>query len=222
MIGDTSLMLKQIIQVFTLALISGNAIAADKVPVGDFSAGNLSGWEQKSFSGTTSYNIVSDSGRKALKASSNKTASGLVRKIKVDLNKTPFLNWSWKVDGQLKGLNEQSKAGDDYAARVYVIIDGGLFPWNSKALNYVWSSNQNRGASWGNAYLPKNAKMTAVRGQQDRAGVWQKEKRNVKQDFKTLYGKNLTKIDAVAVMTDTDNGKGQVTAVYGDIFFTAQ
>lgn len=217
-----SLKAKQIILLVTFMIFSGNALAAEKLTVGEFSSGNLSGWEQKSFSGTTVYNIVNESGRKVLKANSNSTASGLVKKIKVDLNKTPVLNWSWKIDAQLKGLNEQSKQGDDYAARVYVIIDGGLFPWNSKALNYVWSSNQVRGATWGNAFLPKNAKMMAVKGQQDRAGVWQYEKRNVKLDFKKLYGKNLSKIDAVAVMTDTDNSKRKVTASYGDIFFTAQ
>jgi len=215
-------MVKQIAQLITVLLISGNVLANDKLSVGDFSSGNLTGWKQKSFSGTTQYNIVAEAGRKVLKASSNKTASGLVKRIKVDLNKTPFLNWSWKIDGQLKGLNEQSKAGDDYTARVYVIIDGGLFPWNSKALNYVWSSNQNRGGTWGNAFLPKNAKMTAVRGQQDRDGVWQNEKRNVKLDFQKLYGKNLSKIDAVAVMTDTDNSQRKITASYGDIYFTAK
>ncbi len=215
-------MIKQLIQLIAFMVLSVSALAVDKLPVGQFSAGNLAGWEQKSFSGTTVYTIVNESGHKVLKANSNSTASGLVKRIKVDLNKTPILNWSWKIDAQLKGLNEQSKQGDDYAARVYVIIDGGIFPWNSKALNFVWSSNQARGTTWGNAYLPKNAKMMALKGSQDGAGVWQREKRNVKQDFKKLYGKNLSEIDAVAVMTDTDNSKGKVTASYGDIFFTAQ
>ena len=215
-------MLKQLIKFIALISISGSALAVDKLPVGQFSTGALAGWEQKSFSGTTNYTIAAEEGRKILKASSNKAASGFFRKIKVDLNKTPVLNWSWKIDNQLKGLNEQSKQGDDYAARIYVIVDGGFFPWNSKAMNYVWSSNQGRGTSWSNAYLPKNAKMTAVRGTQDGPGVWQNEKRNVKQDFKRLYGIDLSRIDAVAVMTDTDNGKGKVTASYGDIFFTAQ
>ncbi len=215
-------MIKQILQLVTVIAISSNALAADRLPIGQFSSGDLAGWEQKSFSGTTVYNIVSDSGRKVLKATSNSSASGLVKKIKVDLNKTPVLNWSWKIDTQLKGLNEQSKAGDDYAARIYVIIDGGLFPWNSKAMNYVWSSNQARGATWGNAFLPKNAKMMAVKGQKGPVGAWQYEKRNVKEDFRKLYGKDLSKIDAVAVMTDTDNSKRKMTAAYGDIFFTEQ
>lgn len=222
MINWRKKMLKTIIPLTALMIVASNAIAADKLAVGEFSTKGTAGWEQKSFSGTTTYNIVNEAGKKVLKASSNKSASGLVRRINVDLNKTPVLNWSWKIDKQLTGLNEQSKQGDDYAARIYVIVDGGFFPWKSKAMNYVWSSNQARGTSWGNAFLPKNAKMTAIRGNQDRAGVWHAEKRNVKADFKRLYGIDLNRIDAVAVMTDTDNAQGQVTASYGDISFTAQ
>ena len=198
------------------------AWSSDSVKVGEFSSGKLDGWDKKAFSGQTQYSIVSEGARKVLKATSNQSASGLAKRVKVDLTKTPYLNWSWKINQQLKGLNEQSKQGDDYAARIYVIVDGGLFPWNSKALNYVWSSNQARGANWGNAFLPKNAKMTAVRGKQDPVGVWQTEKRNVRADFKKYYGIDLNSIDGVAVMTDTDNGKGQAVAVYGDVFFSSK
>lgn len=214
--------MKNIIPWCAALLLASNAYAGTTVSVGEFSKGELSGWEPKAFSGTTRYELVREGNNTILKASSNQAASGLGRKIKVDLTKTPVLNWAWRVDGKLEGLDEQSKAGDDYAARVYVIVDGGLLPWNSKAVNYVWSSNQPRGASWDNAYLPNNAKMTAVRGQQDNVGGWVREKRNVRADFKRLYGIDVTEIDGVAIMTDTDNGKGQVTAAYGDIFFTAQ
>nr|CAA6829419.1 MAG: Unknown protein [uncultured Thiotrichaceae bacterium] len=203
-------------------LLSGSVLAQDNVAVGEFSKGQLAGWEPKEFSGKTQYQLVKEGNNTILKATSNSAASGLGRKMKIDLTKTPVLNWSWRVDNKLENLNEQTKEGDDYAARVYVILDGGLLVWNTKALNYVWSSNQARGATWGNAFLPKNAKMTAVRGKQDKVGGWVREKRNVRADFKRIYGQDITHIDGVALMTDTDNAKGQATAAYGDIFFSAQ
>ena len=202
--------------------ISTSALANSNVVVGEFSKGQLAGWEAKEFSGKTQYQIAAEGNTKVLRATSNSAASGLGKKIKIDLTKTPVMNWSWRIDKKLGKLNEQSKEGDDYAARVYVIVDGGLIPWNTKALNYVWSSNQPRGTTWGNAYLPKNAKMTAVRGSQDKVGGWVREKRNIRADFKQIFGKDITEIDGVAIMTDTDNGKGQATAAYGDIFFSAQ
>ncbi len=206
------------------SLLLGNLAIADgnTIPVGEFSKGQLAGWEPKVFSGKTQYQLVKEGNNTVLKATSNSAASGLTRKIEVDLSKTPFLNWSWRIDNKLAALNEQTKAGDDYAARIYVVVDGGLLVWNSKALNYVWSSHSPRGKEWGNAYLPNNAKMMAVRGSQDKAGGWVREKRNVAADFQRLFGTRILAIDGVALMTDTDNGKGQASAAYGDIYFSAQ
>ncbi len=209
------------------ALLAGIALtspimASENVVVGEFSKGQLAGWETKAFSGTTQYQISAEGNTKVLTATSNSAASGLGKKVNIDLTKTPVMNWSWRIDNKLGTLDEQSKQGDDYAARIYVIVDGGIIPWNTKAMNYVWSSNQPRGTTWDNAYLPKNAKMTAVRGSEDKVGGWVREKRNVRADFKRIFGKDITEIDGVAIMTDTDNGKGQATAAYGDIFFSAQ
>lgn len=215
-------MMKKLYVVLAGLLLSGSVLAQGNVPIGEFSKGQLAGWEPKAFSGKTQYQLVKEGNNTILKATSNSSASGLGRKMRVDLTKTPVLNWMWRVDNKLENLNEQTKQGDDYAARVYVILDGGLFVWNTKALNYVWSSNQPRGTTWGNAFLPKNAKMTAVRGTQDKVGGWVREKRNVRADFKRIYGQDITHIDGVALMTDTDNAKGQATAAYGDIFFSAQ
>ncbi|MFZ1343261.1 DUF3047 domain-containing protein [Thiothrix eikelboomii] len=209
--------------VLSACLLSTNLLAAEANPlIGEFSARQLAAWDSKSFKGATQYQLVQDGQRWVLSAKSQAAASGLTRKIKVDLTQTPFLNWSWRIDQPLPALNEQTKAGDDYAARLYVIVDGGLLVWNSKAVNYVWSGSSARGATWGNAYLPKNAQMLAVRGKQDKTGVWITEKRNVRADFQKLYGVDIQTIDGVALMTDSDNSKSEAAAKYGDIFFSAR
>jgi hypothetical protein len=46
------------------------------------------------------------------------------------------------VDHVYKGLDGRTQAGDDYAARIYVIHDGGLFAWRTRAINYVWANSQ--------------------------------------------------------------------------------
>ena len=92
------------------------------VHVADFESGNLSGWKEQQFQGKTNYMIVRHDGRTALIATSSASASGLYKDIRIDLEKTPYLNWSWKAENTLTGLNEFTKAGDDYCARVYVIF----------------------------------------------------------------------------------------------------
>ncbi len=204
------------------SLITGVALASTRLDVTSFKDNGLDGWEQKSFVGETDYQLVTDNGSTALLATSEGSASGMGKKIRVDLNKTPYLNWTWKINNKLDGLDETSKSGDDYVARLYVVKSGGALIWKTKALNYVWSSNQAQGATWKNAYQPKNAAMLAVRGQEDQAGQWVTEKRNVREDLKQAFGKDFDKIDAIAIMTDTDNSEASASALYGDIFFSAE
>jgi hypothetical protein len=199
------------------------AAADDKLPIGEFSQNRLDGWEEKSFKGETAYTLQSIDGVKALAAESHAAASGLFKTQTIDLNKTPILNWSWRIGKRLSGLNEQSKAGDDYAARVYVVVKGGLAFWQTKAINYVWASNTPKGQIWPNAFAGDHAMMLALQGPEAPINVWQSEKRNVKADFKQLFGEEIDSIDAVAIMTDTDSATASgvsASAVYGDIWLS--
>jgi hypothetical protein len=180
----------------------------------------LSDWEKQEFSGETFYELVSIDNRFVLKADSVASASGLVREIEVDLNKTPFLNWSWKVDAIFDNVEETTKAGDDYPARVYIVVSDGFFFWQTRALSYSWASKQPKGSHWPNAFT-ENAIMVAVQSGNEKVGEWVQEKRNILEDIKNLLGINATRINAVAIMTDTDNSKQTATAYYGDIFFTS-
>ncbi len=209
---------------YTLFLLSTALLAENNSPVfiSDFSSGKLEQWESKSFVGTTVYQIVSLDNASVLKAESHATASGLVKQQKIDLLQTPFLNWRWRIENSLGKINEQSKAGDDYSARVYVVIDGGWAFWKTKVINYVWASNSTKDSQWPNAFAGNNAMMLALRSAKDKTSTWHQEKRNIIDDFKALYGIDIRYIDAVALMTDTDNAGGQATAYYGDIYFSAQ
>jgi len=198
----------------TITFASINKIAVLTLP-------DISDWEIQEFSGVTNYELINIDNRQVLKASSNASASGLVRKIEIDLKKSPYMNWSWKVDGVLDNVEETTKAGDDYAARVYIVVSDGFFFWQTRALSYAWASNQAKGSSWPNAFTD-NATMVAVQSGDEKVGEWVEEKRNILDDIKNLLGIDASRIDAVAIMTDTDNSKQSATAYYGDIFFTSE
>ncbi|AZG72935.1 DUF3047 domain-containing protein [Shewanella livingstonensis] len=186
-------------------------------------------WQSKQFSGESIYTTGDYKGRLALKALSHKTASGLMLEQQIDLSATPYINWSWLVEKPLLQLNERSKTGDDFAARIYVVIDGGFMVWNTKSLNYVWSSNQDKGLVWNNAFAGSSVKMMSVRGKESQTGLWYEEKRNVYQDLIDTFGdqgsdkanrKAYQYIDIIAIMTDTDNSGKQAESYYGDIIFS--
>jgi hypothetical protein len=191
-----------------------------QVDVGRFSLGILDQWRPKSFFGETSYQLVWQNNNQVLRAISNNSASGLFKQQRIDLLKTPYLNWQWRIENHLGNINEQSKSGDDYPARIYIVIDGGLAFWRTKAINYVWASNSAKDKIWPNAFAGDNAMMVALRSKNDATGTWFKEKRNILQDLQLLFGKHINYIDAIAIMTDTDNAKGSAIAYYGDIYFS--
>lgn len=193
--------------------------AAMTLTVGHFSGGDLTGWETKSFQGMTHYRVVTKDGTKVVQADSQGAASGLLRELRVDLEKLPYLNWSWRVEDVLSGIDERTKAGDDYPARVYVIVSGGIAFWRTKTLIYVWSSRQPVGSIWENAFTA-NACVMAL--QSGKGNGWATEHRDVRADFKRCFNDEISFIDAVAIMTDTDNSQQAATAWYGDIFFSSE
>ena len=201
-----------------LALGPGNA-GSERIEV--LRDGDAAGWEEKVFSGKTLYETVRLDGRAVLRATSRGTASGLYRRLRVDLEKTPFLNWTWRVDATLGDIDERTRAGDDYSARVYVIRSHPVFVWRTRAVNYVWASARTEGETWPNAYTD-SARHVAVRSGDGHAGQWVGEQRDVRADFRALFGEDVRYVDAVAIMTDTDNTGASAVAYYADVTFTSE
>jgi hypothetical protein len=205
--------------VITEQTIAEETISRNRIDV--LSLPDISNWDQELFSNETHYEVVIIDAKPLLKATAKSTASGLVRHIDIDLTKTPYMNWSWKIDNILSNVDETQKSGDDYAARVYVVISGGLLFWRTRAISYVWASKKQQGTHWPNAFTG-NALMIASQSGNEHVGEWINEKRNILDDIKNLLEIDATEINGVAIMTDTDNSKQSATAYYGNIFFTAQ
>ena len=183
--------------------------------------GDLGAWEEKVFSGKTAYERVRIDGRTVVRATSRGTASGLFRRQRIDLEKTPILEWTWRVEGTLGDIDERTREGDDYSARVYVIRSDPVFFWRTRAVNYVWASTRAVGETWPNAYTD-GARHIALQSGDAHAGRWMDERRNVRADFRALFGKEVRFVDAIAIMSDTDNTGGAVIAYYGDIVFRSE
>ena len=205
-----------------VALLSASVslALADEIPVSRFNTEGLAGWETKRFKGMTEYRLLKEDGRSVVKASSHDSASGLIRNIRFQPSKYRYLRWSWKIAGTVKGGDEKSKSGDDYAARVYVIFPGRYF-WQTKAINYIWANKLAKGSHVPNAYAT-GAKMVAVESGNGKAGQWLSEERDLLADYRTLFGTDPPEAEAIAIMTDTDNTGGTAEAWYGDIIISTE
>lgn len=213
------MMVTIVLSLMTTALFSSFA-NAEEISVSRFAAEGLTGWESKSFKGTTEYHLLNVNGRTVVRASSRNSASGLIRKIRFQPSKYRYLRWSWMISHTVKGGDEMSRSGDDYAARVYVVFPGHYF-WQMKAINYIWANTLVKGSSVSSVYA-SDSKMVAVESGNAKAGQWIAEERDLLADYRLLFGTDPPEAEAIAIMTDTDNTGGSAEAWYGDVIISTE
>ena len=169
----------------------------------------------------TVYEIGSNENGNFLKATADNAASGLGKEIKIDLNKTPFINITWKVEKDLHDIIENSKKGHDFAARVFAVKKTGATPLSNRAINYVFSSNSNVGEAWPSPYTKKSIDKVLSSTKTD-FNQWVTVKANVKEDFKKFHDLDVEEITGLAIMADTDNSKLTAVSYYQNIFFSSE
>ena len=211
-----------LIFLINILLITGVS-AASEIKVFEFTEVELSELEVRKVRGAdnkTNYSIGSNENGNFLKATADNAASGLGKELKIDLNKTPFINITWKVEKDLSGIKEDTKKGHDFAARVFVIKKTGATPLSNRAINYVFSSNNEIGFNSPSPYTKKSID-SVLSTTKNNLNEWVTVKVNVKEDFKKFHNLDVNELDGLAIMSDTDNSKMKSIAYFQNIYFSA-
>ncbi len=214
-------MFKFIVLLFSLLIFSKFSFA-ESLKVFEFSKTELSQLKVRKVRGAdnkTVYSIGSNENGNYLKAVAENAGSGLGKEIKIDLNKTPFINITWKIEQDLSGINEKTKKGHDFAARVFAVKKTGATPLSNRAINYVFSSNVEVGENWPSPYTKKSID-NVLSTTKENLNKWVTVKANVKEDFKKFHDLNVDELDGLAIMSDTDNSKLKSVAYYQNIYFS--
>ena len=185
----------------------------------EFSGDELKNLKVRKIKNETKYSVETNENGNLLKAVSNGTASGLGKEIVINLNKTPYINITWKVEKDLKGIDEKSKKGHDYAARVFVVKKTGATALSNRAINYVFSSNNLINESWRSPFTKKSIDYVLATTKNN-LNEWVTVKANVKEHFKKLHDLDVNELNGVAIMSDTDNSKMKAIAYYQNIYFS--
>ena len=196
---------------------------ANEIKVFDFTKTELSELEVRKVRGAdnqTIFTVGSNEKGNFLKAVADNAASGLGKEIKINLNKTPFINITWKIEKDLKGIKENTKKGHDYAARVFAIKKTGATPLSNRAINYVFSSNSEVGENRPSPYTKKSIDYVLA-STMDGLNEWVTVKANVKDDFKRFHNLDVNELDGLAIMADTDNSKMKSVSYFQNIYFSS-
>ena len=196
----------------------------NEIKIFDFTEKELSQLDVRKVRGAnnnTIYTTGSNEQGTFLKAVADNAASGLGKEIKIDLNKTPYINITWKIEKDLAGIKENTKKGHDFAARVFAIKKTGATALSNRAINYVFSSNNEIGVNFPSPYTKKSID-NVLASTNDSLNKWITVKANVKEDFKKFHGLEVNELDGLAIMSDTDNSKMKAIAYYQNIYFSAE
>ena len=218
------ILIKKIIFTTFFILFISTKIFATDISVFQFTSEELNKLKVRKVRGAdnrTQYTIGKNDNGNFLKADADNAASGLGKEAKIDLNKTPFINITWKVEKDLKGLKENTKKGHDFAGRVFVIKRTGATPLSNRAVNYVFSSNNEVGESWPSPFTKKSIDYV-LSTTKENLNVWVTVKSNVKEDFKKFHAIDVNELDGVAIMSDTDNSKKKAITYYQNIYFSSK
>jgi DUF3047 family protein len=202
------------------AALAATALLGTAAPlqVGAFSAarpgaGPPPGWQVWAFERIavrTRYELIGRAGSVVLRAESHAGASGLLRRLAADPRRNPVLAWRWQATALPTGADLRRRAGDDCAARLFVLFEGRT------ALAYAWATGLPAGAVLPNAYT-RRVRTLVVDSGSARLGRWVEHRRDLARDYRRAFGTDPPPIEAVALLTDADDTRSHAAALYGDI-----
>jgi hypothetical protein len=183
----------------------------------------------------TEYKLVKSSRGVALEADADNSASGMVRRIRVEPQQHPVLEWRWRVGNLIPGADKRIASLDDSPARLFVsfhgdaqrldfqsrsqfrfakAVSGQALPYAT--LMYVWSNKLPVGTVVQNPHTDRIRAIVVGSGG-DGLGEWRDYRRNVLEDYRMVFGEEPWDIVAIGVMTDADNTRQKARCLYGDI-----
>lgn len=206
--------------------VSSFLISQEVIRIDDFNDDQLSpDWKFRHDGGDTLYTISPDTLSNVLDANTFDSDNFIIKKIKVDIVQYPYLNWKWKAISMPVDGDESKKKYCDVVASINVVLRARK--WAPKTIKYSWSTTLEAGTLTKSpfAFWPSRADIVVQRGVGKPTHEWIEEKVNVLEEYKRLYKKKKVKsyvVEAIVIMSDSDNTKSPSHARYDDIFFSKE
>ncbi len=181
----------------------------------DFSDEGMKLLKKRGFGKKTSYTNGKDDKGWYLKAEANDSATGLGMEIEKDLlQEMPFLNITFKIEKDFEIIDQKTKDGHDWTARVMV---GHGKKVGAKLLSLAHSSFLEEGFLQQSPWT-KGSRDYVISN--DKSGEWHTRKVNVKKLLEETHGISFTNF--IALFSDSNNSKQKIIAYYRDIYFSSE
>jgi len=219
--------------------LAGCASLEPPVEVGDspWARASGGGWEHHRFpsKSPTRYRYAREQGRDTVAVASHAAASAMRRRVNVAPADLGQLQFSWRVPALIERADMGKRNDDDSAVRVILAFEGDRSRFSQRdamlselsraitgeelpyaTLMYVWCNWRPAGTVIANPRTDRVRKLVVESGAGN-LGRWLEYERDVRADFERVFGEPPGRLRTVAIMTDTDNTRSQVSASYGPV-----
>ncbi|MDC4226758.1 MAG: DUF3047 domain-containing protein [Candidatus Manganitrophus sp.] len=152
----------------------------------------------------------------ALRLVSDGNSFGVYREKELNPKKTPILTWQWKVTRLPEGADVRDKKKDDQAAQMYVMFPRFPKMVNTRLVGYIWETSAPK-LSKITSRKSSNTRYIVLQSGPENLGKWVTERRNVYEDYKTLFGEEPPEIGGITIMIDSDDTHSSAESYFTDI-----
>ena len=214
----------------------GGGSVPDRLPL-SFQARDKLGWEPVALPGKlrTAFRTQKHEGRESTLAESSGSASMLRQRLRIGPQQLGRLHFSWQAENLLPGADLSAQGQGDSPTRLVLAFDGDRQRFSMRnamlseltrsltgedmpyaTLMYVWSNDLPVDTVIVHPRTDRVRKIVVESGP-GRLPQWLHYDRDVRADFEKAFGEPPGELQALGIMTDSDNTRSSTRAWYGEI-----
>ena len=197
----------------------GNIVMIDKFSGQKDEKGVPLGWELEKKEGKSDIRIEHGGDNFYLHFISQRSSFGVKKKVEFRIQDFPILNWKWKAGKLPKGGDVREKSTDDQAAQVYIAFPKFPATVNTRIIGYIWDNEAPKGSTVTSKWWSK-LKCIVLRDKTDKLNQWFKERRNVYEDYKMLFGEEPPEVGGISLYINSQHTKSSAESCFDDVYFT--
>ncbi|MBU1211933.1 MAG: DUF3047 domain-containing protein [Alphaproteobacteria bacterium] len=153
-----------------------------------------------------------------LRSTPHSSATGLYQSVEVSPDRLSRIEWLWQVDKIHRTADIRELSREDFAAKIaFVFGEPSFFDRDVPTIAYVWSSTPVENGSIIASRRYANLRYVQLHGNVE-AGTWQREQRNVADDFTRAFGTPPRTLRYIALFNDNDQTHEPASALFGAIY----
>lgn len=174
----------------------------------------LSTAKRVDFVGANALTIEPGPTEPCLRSTPGRSASGLYQRVSITGDALRNVRWTWRVDRLQQAADVRSLSTEDVGALVmFVFGTPSIMHRDVPTLAYVWTATPVTNGAFLRSRRFRSLIYIQLRGQAE-VGRWQKENRNVANDFRAAFDRGPGDLRYVAIFNDNDQTDEATSALF--------